>query len=72
MSDKKFFNKDLPKKCEYCSKSTAISGGKEFFCLKKGIVQPFDSCRAFVYDVLKRTPVVKDIGREYNEEDFKL
>jgi hypothetical protein len=72
MSEKKFFNKDLPKKCEYCEKSTAISGGKEFFCLKKGIVEPHDSCRSYVYDPLKRTPAIKDIGRDYTADDFKL
>ena len=72
MNDKKFFNKDLPKKCEYCAEAKPISGGKEYFCMKNGLVAPFDSCRKYVYDPLKRKPQGKIMGRDFDPEDLKL
>lgn len=72
MSDKKHFDQGLPKACAYCINGVAFSGGAEIFCRKKGVVEPFDNCRSYKYDPLKRTPKVKDIGRDYKPEDFKL
>ena len=67
-----FFNKDIPKKCEYCKNGTAFSGGKQIFCKKKGVVEPLFSCRSYKYDVLKRTPKSEIISTDYSPDDFKL
>ena len=72
MPDKKHFDKTLPPSCAYCRHGRTISGGKEIFCLKEGLKNPADSCRSYRYDVLKRSPSVKDIGRDYKPEDFKI
>lgn len=72
MSNKKFFKSDIPPACAYCSHGRSITGGKEVFCLKKGIVDANNSCRAFKYDVLKRKPQGTSIEKNYSEEDFKL
>ncbi len=72
MNNAKFFNQKLPKRCEYCVHSKAISGGKEFFCMNKGITLPQDNCRKYEYNPLKRKPVTKDIGRDFKTEDLKL
>ena len=71
MSDKKYYDQSIPPSCAYCRHGRAISDG-EIFCMKKGVVEPFDTCRAYRYDVLKRVPEVKDIGRDYKAEDFKI
>ncbi len=72
MTDKKFFNSDIIPKCGYCLNAKSISGGKEFFCLKKGLMVYDDFCKAFKYDPLKRTPKVKGIGRDFDPSDLKL
>lgn len=72
MKDSKFFDKTIAPACAYCKNGRPISGGKEVFCRKKGLVPPNDSCRAYKYDVLKRDPKVKIIGKDYVPEDFVL
>ncbi len=72
MADKKFYKSDIIPKCGYCLNAKAISGGKEFFCLKKGLMSYDDFCKSFKYDPLKRTPKHKGIGRDFDPEDLKL
>ncbi len=72
MSDSKYFNKELVPKCGYCANGRLLSGGKEVFCIKKGLKESDESCRGFKYDPLKRVPNTKDFGRDYKPEDFKL
>ena len=72
MSDGKFFDKSISPMCAYCRYGKPLSGGEEVFCVKKGLVDPFDACRKYKYDPLKRVPKPKDIGRAYRPEDFKL
>lgn len=72
MNNKKFFDNTITPACAYCVHGQSISGGKESFCLKKGIVDATDSCRRFKYDVLKRIPHSDTISKNYSAEDFKL
>ncbi len=72
MNNNKFFNKDLPMRCEYCTEARPISGGKEFFCMKNGIVEAFDSCKKYRYDPLKRQPDNRSFGKDFDPEDLKL
>lgn len=69
---KKLFDKSIPASCGYCQNARLLSGGSEVFCMKKGLRSLNDTCRAYSYDPLKRVPKVKDIGRDYDPEDFKL
>ena len=70
--DKKLFDKSIPHVCGHCQNARLLSGGSEVFCMKKGLRTVTDFCRSYEYDPLKREPKVKDIGRDYNPEDFKL
>lgn len=72
MSNKKYFSKNISPQCAYCSFGRDISGGKEIFCNKKGLMMSYDSCGAYKYDVLKRVPGSADFGRDYKEDDFRL
>ena len=72
MSDSRFFNRSIRPACSYCAHARPISGGTEIFCMKKGLREPDDNCRSYSYDPLKRTPQVRDIGRDYRPEDFKI
>ena len=72
MSERKYFDKTLIPKCKYCAKGRLLSGGKEVFCLKNGLVDIDDSCGGFKYDPLKRVPSTKDFGRDYSPDDFIL
>ncbi len=72
MNNKKFFNSSLPHHCEYCTEARPISGGQEYFCMKNGIVDPFDSCKKYRYDPLKRRPENRSFGQDYNPDDLKL
>lgn len=72
MNNRKFFKKDIPPACIYCKSGHSISGGKEAFCLKKGIVAANDSCHSFKYDPLKRKPIIKDFSKNYSTTDFEV
>ena len=72
MNNKRFFKSDIPPSCSYCCNGHSISGGKEVFCLKKGIVDADSQCRSFKYDVLKRKPGYRGISKNYSDDDFTL
>ena len=72
MGNHKFFSKDIMPKCKYCRESSAISGGKEYFCIKKGFVEPFDRCSSYKYDPLKRVPDNKVISKNYEKDNFLI
>ena len=67
MSDKKYYSSLVAKRCEYCRFARSIMGGKEIICPKKGLRSPFDCCRSYKYDPLRREPVVGDIGRNFDK-----
>ena len=67
------FQKDIEPRCSYCQRGTKLDED-QILCIKKGVVSPGDSCRAFRYDPLKRTPappVTLDLGK-LKGEDFSL
>ena len=49
------FSKSIEPKCAYCQRGKSIEGDS-ILCIKKGIMEPGDSCSAFRYDPLKRVP----------------
>ena len=49
------FRKNIDPRCAYCQRGQLINE-REVACVKKGIVNMEDHCRAFKYDPLKRVP----------------
>ena len=68
---KKLFNKP-EKRCRDCLHGTLADDGSAVFCVKKGITEPDDRCRAFVYDPLAREPVLPRMLPEHSKEEFEL
>lgn len=68
----KLFKKDIPHACKHCLFSHEFDSDNEVLCSKRGVVSVNDSCRKYKYDVLKRTPRIASLGKNYKEEDFIL
>ena len=49
------FRKDIEPACAYCRHSREAKEDS-CICVKRGIVSPWDSCRHFAYDPLRRVP----------------
>ena len=49
------FRKNIDPRCAYCQRGQLINE-REVACVKKGIVNMEDPCRAFKSDPLKRVP----------------
>lgn len=67
------FEKKIEPRCAYCKRGARLDELR-VMCVKKGIVLPNGSCRAFRYDPLKRVPprpAAADFSR-LKEEDFIL
>lgn len=58
--------------CMYCAVGKLSCDGESVLCVKKGVMQPDSSCRAFRYDPLKRVPERKAQLPSYSAEDFSL
>lgn len=67
-----FFGKKIEKSCTYCTHGEKAADGTTILCSRKGIVSPFNSCRHFSYDPLKRTPPPLRTLPVYSAEDFSL
>ena len=67
------FRRNIDPRCVYCAHSTAMEGVKEMACVKRGVVGPYEHCRHFAYDPLKRVPPKPvRLGRDYAREDFEM
>ncbi len=67
------FTKDIEPRCAYCERGTHLEEGS-ILCIKKGVVSPGASCRAFQYDPFKRVPPrpqMPDFSR-LKDADFSL
>ena len=51
-------NIEINKVCAYCEKATLLHDGENVLCESKGVVCAGYKCRKFVYDPIKRKPVV--------------
>ena len=49
-------NTDEERSCAFCRFAQPVTDRDEMLCRKKGIVPGEYSCRAFIYDPLKRVP----------------
>ena len=67
------FQKKIEPRCDYCARGTKLDD-ENIACLKKGIVSPGSSCRAFRYDPFKRQPArpnLPDLSK-WDHEDLTL
>lgn len=70
---KRFFDKNIEPRCEYCEKGYLSADGKNVLCKKKGIVEKVFSCLSFTYDPILRKPKpAAPAILQYDPEDFKL
>ncbi|NLL39669.1 MAG: hypothetical protein GX254_08815 [Clostridiales bacterium] len=67
------FRKKIEPSCSYCKRGTTIDE-ETIICIKRGISAPWESCKKFVYDPLKRVPAAPQrlLTRGIKEEDFAL
>lgn len=67
------FRKKIERACAYCQHGVALCDG-QVLCVKKGVKNPEESCRRFLYDPFKRIPAkakALDFSR-YDNDDFSL
>ena len=67
------FRKKIDPRCVYCERGCNTGNG-HIICVKKGIMEEGDHCRAFIYDPLKReppAPAIPDFSH-MNDGDFTL
>lgn len=69
---RKLFGNTIQPACRYCEKGRISTNKTAVFCKKKGVVDPDNSCRAFVYAPLKRIPHRAAALPLYRKEDFEL
>lgn len=69
---KKLLGDGIEPKCEYCKNGSLSADGKHVLCIKKGILELDYSCRKYIYDPLKRTPLHPVESQDFSPEDFEL
>ena len=72
MNSRLLNKKKYPPKCAYCARGRISPDGNNVLCKKMGIMAPDDSCRSYIYDVLKREPYNQAILPEADPKDFEL
>lgn len=68
---RKLFGNNIDPCCEYCAHGKVSSDGN-VYCLQKGVVPQYYSCKWFVYAPLKRIPRRPPTLPNYDPEDFSL
>lgn len=69
---RKLYGNTVEKRCEYCENGQRSADGTQIFCKKRGVVQPGEHCRRYVYDPLRRVPFRQAQLKTYQPEDFSL
>ena len=62
----------IEKRCCYCEKASEIRETTGYICNKKGVVPYHFSCKKFVFDPLKLSPLLPAKTLKFSPEDFKL
>ncbi len=69
----KLFGSKIAPACEYCKYSQKVTANTDLYCdFFAYDVTPFNSCKHFDYDPLKRVPKRRMNMPVYDENDFKL
>lgn len=71
MFTKPLFDQDIAPACAYCTHIARAEDGT-LHCARRGSVQAFEHCGAFVYDPLRRVPRRQPPVPEYDPEEFRL
>lgn len=66
------FGKNIDKACEYCEFGKIIADRQYVLCNKFGSKAPYESCKLFSYDPLKRNPTRIAPLKTYDKKDFEL
>lgn len=69
---KKLFGKNIPPACLYCAYGNPAPNADQIFCVKRGAVNSYSSCRRFLYDPLKRTPQAAPSLPKHDPAEFEL
>ncbi len=73
MKNQEYIQSEYPKCCRYCEKGSPSFDHSATLCYRRGIMDPDDCCKQFVYDPLKRVPMEKNVNiSEFSPEDFSL
>jgi hypothetical protein len=73
MKNQGFISEEYRKACRYCERGECSFDGSVVLCPKKGLMDPDEVCRKYVYDPLKRTPMQpKSPTSDFTAEDFSL
>ena len=67
------FRKKFQRSCSYCTYGTELADNT-ILCSKKGIVDPDEGCRKFLYDPTRRIPCKQKAPdfSKYDDSDFSL
>ena len=68
---RKITNEKISPQCMYCAHGQAAADNT-VLCPKRGVMQPYSSCKKFKYDPLKRQPDFKPDNMTFKPEDFML
>lgn len=58
--------------CRCCCAARENADGTLILCQERGVMAPYDSCRRFRYDPLRRVPARQAVLPEYDKADFEL
>ena len=58
--------------CRYCHNARESGDGTLILCQHRGVVAPYDSCRKYRYDPLRRVPSRQPVLPQYDQSDFEL
>ena len=72
MRQKLLNKKDYPKICETCVSAKPSPEGDTMLCIKNGIMQRDDCCRAYKYDPIKRVPKKAPVMGHYDKSEFEV
>ena len=68
----KLYGNHIQSRCEVCQHGRRSADGQVVLCERKGVMQPYQHCRKFVYDPLRRIPDRQPMPEAFTKEDFSL
>ena len=68
MFKSKLFSDQIPPSCAYCKFGFVSQNGRSVLCEKKGVTEPHDSCKRYLYAPLKRPRALP----QFDHSDFEL
>jgi len=69
---RKIYGEGVGPACGYCAHGRPDIDAQKVYCLKRGIMEPRDSCEKFAYDPIRRNPAAPPGPQKFTKEDFEL